>query len=82
MTREPTGIVLVLHEGLVGCRKADAGDDGVAVEDHHQVICRGGKYWGWAGAVPPERKRFTLWDIKDFDEVVWTAVEVFQSVKS
>lgn len=34
MTKGPTSAVLVLHERLIGCMKADVGDDSVAVEDH------------------------------------------------
>ena len=82
MIQEPTSVVLVLQESLIGCRKANIGDNGIALEDHGQAICWGGKYWGCARTEPPQRKRFALWAIKDFNEVIWTAVEVFQSVKS
>lgn len=82
MIREPTIVVLILQDSLIGCRKANIGDNGVALEDHGQAICRGGKYWGCAGTEPPQRRRFTLWAIKDFNEVIRTVVEVFQSVKS
>lgn len=61
--------------------KATGGDDIVAVEDHCQVIRGGGEYWGYTGTEPPQRERFALWAIEDFNEVVWTALDVFQPVK-
>lgn len=81
MTEGPTCIVLILHERLVGGVKADVGDDGVAVEDHCQAIQGGSKYGGRTGTESPQRKRLALWAIEDFNEVVRTAIEVFQPVK-
>lgn len=80
-TKAPTSVVLVLHHRLIGRVKAHVGDDSVAVEDHRQAIGGGGEYWGCPRAEPSQRKRFSLRAIKDFNEVIRTAVELFQPVK-